>query len=95
MSLDPSPLHGRVTWLAEQNRWYTSILRGHYGYHGLPHNFPALNAFHQEIRRIWFRSLRRRSQRARTLTWDKFTALLSRFPLPPPRITRPWAARTA
>ena len=29
--------------LAEQHRWYASILRGHYGYFGLPHNWRALN----------------------------------------------------
>ena len=26
--------------LAEQHRWYASVLRGHYGYYGLPHNCP-------------------------------------------------------
>src|SRR5579864_2736985 len=27
--------------LAEQHRWYCSILRGHYGYFGMPHNWRA------------------------------------------------------
>ena len=81
--------------LAEQQRWYASILRGHYGYYGLPNNSRALSAFHQEVRRIWFRCLRQRSQKARSLTWDRFKAMLERFPLPPPRITHPWAARMA
>jgi group II intron reverse transcriptase/maturase len=81
--------------LAAQHRWYASILRGHYGYYGVPNNIRALNAFHQEIRRIWFRSLRRRSQKARRLTWEKFKTLLERFPLPQPHITHPWAARAA
>jgi RNA-directed DNA polymerase len=81
--------------LAEQHRWYASVLRGHYGYYGLPNNFRALSAFHQEARRIWFRCLRRRSQKARSLGWDKFKAMLERFPLPPPRITQPWTARPA
>src|ERR1700746_937036 len=69
--------------MAEQQRWYASILRGHYGYYGLPNNSRALSAFHQEVRRIWFRSLRQRSQKARSLTWDRFKAMLERFPLPP------------
>ena len=80
--------------LVEQHRWYASILRGHYGYYGLPHNFRALSAFRQEVRRTWFRCLRRRSQKARKLTWATFTAMLERFPLPLPRITHPWPART-
>ena len=29
--------------LAEQHRWYASVLRGHYGYFGMPHNWRALN----------------------------------------------------
>ena len=39
--------------MAEQQRWYASILRGHYVYYGLPNNSRALSAFHQEVRRIW------------------------------------------
>ena len=81
--------------MAEQQRWYASILRGHYAYYGLPSNSQALSAFHQEVRRIWFRCLRQRSQKARSLSWDRFKAMLERFPLPLPRITHPWAARTA
>jgi group II intron reverse transcriptase/maturase len=81
--------------MAEQQRWYASILRGHYRYYGLPNNSRALSAFHQEVRRIWFRCLRQRSQKGRSLSWDRFKAMLERFPLPPPRITHPWAARTA
>jgi len=81
--------------LAEQYRWYASVLRGHYGYYGRPHNYPALSAFRQQVRRIWFRCLRRRSQKSRRMGWPEFEALIARFPLPRPRITHPWAARTA
>jgi RNA-directed DNA polymerase len=78
--------------LAEQHRWLSSVLRGHYGYYGMPHNYPALSLFHQELRRLWFRTLRRRSQKARRLNWDRFKAIVARFPLPLPRITHPWTA---
>jgi RNA-directed DNA polymerase len=81
--------------LAEQHRWLSSVLRGHYGYYGVPHNYPALSAFHQEVRRIWRRTLRRRSQKAKRLHWDRFKAMLQHFPLPLPRITHPWTAATA
>jgi RNA-directed DNA polymerase len=76
--------------LAEQHRWYSSVLRGHYGYYGVSHNLAALSAFHQEVRRIWRRYLRRRSQKAKRMDWDRFKAVLERFPLPEPRITHPW-----
>jgi RNA-directed DNA polymerase len=81
--------------LAEQHRWLSSVLRGHYGYYGVPHNYPALSAFHQEVRRIWYHALRRRSQKAKCLNWNAFKALLTRFPLPLPRITHPWTPATA
>ena len=79
--------------LAEQHRWYSRVLSGHYGYFGLPHNWRSLNGFRQEIRRIWFDCLRRRSQKSRRMGWDWFDTLTASLPLPKPRITHPWAPR--
>jgi RNA-directed DNA polymerase len=81
--------------LAKQHRWYASVLLGHYGYYGRPHNYPALNSFRQQVRRIWFCCLRRRSQKSRRMGWEEFEVLTSRFPLPLARITRPWTVRHA
>jgi RNA-directed DNA polymerase len=81
--------------MAKQHRWYASILRGHYGYYGMPHNWRALNGFRQEVRRIWFDCLRRRSQKSRRMGWNWFEALTACFPLPRPRITHPWTPRMA
>jgi len=64
--------------LAEQHRWYASILLGHYGYFGMPHNWRALNGFLQQIRRIWFNCLRRRSQKSRRMAWAWFEDATSR-----------------
>ncbi len=83
------------TPLAEQHRWYASVLRGHYGYYGMPHNWRSLNGFLQEVRRIWFTCLRRRSQKNRRMGWDRFQALTTCLPLPQPRITHPWTPRAA
>jgi RNA-directed DNA polymerase len=77
-------MHRRVT---EQHEWLCQVLRGHYQYFGVTSNFRSLNAFYQEVRRIWFRALSRRSQRK--LTWERYTALLTRLPLPSPSITHP------
>ena len=63
------------------------VLRGHDAYYGLPSNWPRLDSFHDAVRRRWYRVLRRRSQRR--LTWERFNALLERFPLPSTRITHP------
>jgi len=46
--------------------------------------------FYEEVRRRWYRVLKRRSQRA--LTWKRFNVLLERFPLPAPHISHPRAA---
>lgn len=77
--------------LADQHRWYVSVLRGHCAYYGMPHNWRALAGFRQQLRRIWFTCLRRRSQRSRRAGWDWFDAVTARYPLPPVRITRSWA----
>jgi RNA-directed DNA polymerase len=79
--------------LAEQHQWYSSVLRGHYGYYGMPHNWRSLNGFHRGVRRIWFNCLRRRSQKNRRVGWDWFEALTERLPLPRPRITHPWTPK--
>lgn len=70
--------------LPAQHRWLCRVLRGHYRYYGLPSNWHALDGFYDEVRRGWFRALRRRSQRG--LTWDRFTQWLARLPLPGARI---------
>jgi len=77
--------------LADQHRWYVSVLRGHCAYYGMPHNWRALAGFRQQLRRIWFTCLKRRSQRSRRAGWDWFEAVTVRYQLPPVRITRSWA----
>jgi len=83
----------RHTPIADQHTWLSQVLRGHYAYYGLPSNFRLLMAFYEQLRDLWYRALRRRSQRG--LTWDRFHALLERFPLPSPRITHPVQPRPA
>jgi RNA-directed DNA polymerase len=70
-----------------QREWLASVLRGHYAYYGLPGNWHRLDTFYNEVRRLWYRVLRRRSQRV--LSQSRFYDLLERFPLPTPRITHP------
>jgi len=72
----------------EQHAWLSSVLRGHYGYYGVPRNFPALVSFYQHVYRFWHRSLQQRSQRA-CWTRERREAFEARFALPLPRITHP------
>ena len=71
--------------IADQQRYLSAVLLGHYSYYGLTGNGRALNAFCHQLVRRWNHWLRRRSQ-LRCLTWAKFARLLKRFPLPPSKI---------
>lgn len=79
--------------LTVQHRWLSSVQRGHYGYFGLPHNWRSISAFRQDIRRIWFTCLKRRSQKSRRMGWAWFEDVTKHLPLPLPRITHPWTPR--
>jgi RNA-directed DNA polymerase len=74
--------------IPEQGRWLAQVVRGFFAYHAVPTNFPALNAFHHHIKRLWMRTLRRRSQKDRT-TWERIKTLASDY-LPKPKILHPW-----
>ena len=74
--------------VAEQHQWLCRVLRGHYAYYGLPSNHRSMQCFFWQVQRLWYRSLKRRSQRSH-LSWQRFSQLLDRLPLPVPRINRP------
>jgi RNA-directed DNA polymerase len=64
-------------------------LRGHYGYFGITGNFAALSRFLYGVTRVWRKWLDRRSHKAH-MTWERMARLLERYPLPMPRISRPF-----
>jgi hypothetical protein len=72
----------------EQGRWLAQVVGGYFAYHAVPTNGPALSAFRSDVKRLWWQSLRRRSQNDLT-TWAKFGRLAERW-LPQVRITHPW-----
>jgi hypothetical protein len=61
-------------------------LRGHYNYHGVMGNYRSLWSYFYQVVRLLRKWLGRRSQKS-YMTWEKFSALLSRFPLEEPRVT--------
>jgi group II intron reverse transcriptase/maturase len=61
------------------------VLSGHYAYYGRRDNFEALVQFLRRLRCIWKKWLSRRGRYA-YVTWEKLDAILSRHPLPKPRI---------
>jgi group II intron reverse transcriptase/maturase len=68
--------------LTEQHRTLSQKLRGHFAYYGITGNGGALHRFRDAVLRFWRQWLSRRT-RGHTLTWDHFTRLLERYPLPP------------
>ncbi len=61
-------------------------LVGHFNYFGVSGNSRSMQLLVAETRKVWLKWLRRRSNRSR-LSWERYEALLARYPLPSPRIT--------
>lgn len=74
--------------IPEQGAYLGAVVRGHVQYYGVPGNAPAIRAFHWKASRLWHKALRRRSQKARHLTWDRMTKYVARW-LPPARLCHP------
>jgi RNA-directed DNA polymerase len=74
--------------IVEQRDWLISVIRGYFAYHAIPGNWAALGSFRTQCTRLWYQTLRRRSQKSR-LTWDRMKELAKAW-LPPARILHPW-----
>jgi len=74
--------------IPEQGRWLAQVVRGYFAYHAVPLNVAAPSAFRYHIKRLWLRTLRRRSQKDR-ITWERMTKLANDF-LPQPKTLHPW-----
>jgi RNA-directed DNA polymerase len=72
-------------------QWLRSVVAGHNRYYGVPTNLQSLYSFRFNVGRLWYRSLRRRSQRKR-LNWERMRRLLHHW-LPWPRVHHPYPLR--
>src|SRR6202790_5128481 len=73
----------RHTPIDEQGRWLGTMMKGYFAYFAVPTNTYLLSAFRYHTSIIWFRSLRRRSQRHR-LSWEIWDRLF--LPSKPPPV---------
>src|SRR6202008_1514224 len=64
--------------IAEQGRYLRAVVAGHVRYFGVPRNGARLGRFRSHITRLWYRTLRRRSQ-ARRLTWERMARIKSQW----------------
>ncbi|MQB00721.1 MAG: maturase [Actinobacteria bacterium] len=74
--------------IPEQGRWLASVVRGHLAYYAVPTNSKAVRQFRTQVIRLWYRALRRRSQRT-GLDWKRMNRLVARW-LAPARLQHPW-----
>ncbi len=74
-----------------REQWQALVrkLRGHFGYFGITGNYEGIRRYREGVKHVWRKWLGRRSNRAR-MSWDRMGRLLERYPLPPPRIARPY-----
>jgi RNA-directed DNA polymerase len=78
-------MHGAPRSIAQ---WLGQVVRGYFQYHAIPGNWARLRAFRNDVLRMWYQTLRRRSQRSR-LTWERFLDGLGAL-LPPIEILQPY-----
>lgn len=86
-------LHAFKEWLKKSRTmqmrelWETvkAKLRGHFGYYGVTDNSSGISRFAHEVTLLLHKWLNRRGKRS-CLNWEKFTKMLTLFPLPKPRI---------
>ncbi len=73
--------------IAETGAWVKQMLQGHLNYYAVSGNHPSLWWFCNQVRWLWLKSLRRRSQKAR-LSWERFIRIVDRF-FPPIKVLHP------
>jgi hypothetical protein len=74
--------------LPELGAYLRSVVAGHVRYYGVPRNGGAIRSFRGEVMWLWWRALKRRSQRAR-LSWERMQRLCRQW-LPPAHICHPY-----
>ena len=72
----------------EVGEWLEMVLNGYYRYHAVPGNADRMWSFRFHVGRLWFRTLRRRSDKTR-LNWTRMDRIIKRW-LPHPRILHPY-----
>lgn len=75
-----------------QGRWLRGVIQGHINYYGVPGNSKALNAFLFQVKYAWWQALRRRSHKARRLTWQRMQIFIGRW-IPQARVCHPYPSQ--
>ena len=73
----------------EQGAWLRMVIQGYYNYHAVPDNERALAQIRYQTGLLWYKSLRRRSHKAKRLKWDRMNRYIEKW-LPLPKILHPY-----
>jgi group II intron reverse transcriptase/maturase len=74
--------------IAETGEWLQKVVRGYFQYHAVPGNTGSLGLFRERLSRLWWHTIRRRSQKHR-INWAKLHRVFDRW-LPRPCILHPF-----
>jgi RNA-directed DNA polymerase len=72
----------------QTGQWLKSVVQGHFNYYAVPGNLKSLGVFRNRVLALWWRTLRRRSQKRR-INWTRTLVLATRW-LPQPRALHPF-----
>ena len=75
--------------IPEQGQWLRAVVLGHLNYYAVPGNKQSTDAFRTAAMKEWLHALRRRSQKARSLTWKRFQRLVRTW-LPTSKVRHPY-----
>jgi RNA-directed DNA polymerase len=67
----------------QTGKWLQTVVQGYFNYYAVPGNLTSLGIFRDRVIALWWRTLRRRSQR-RSISWTRILTLAGRW-LPQPR----------
>ncbi len=74
--------------IPQQGAYLRSVLMGHMRYYAVPMNNRAMSAFRQSVQWLWWKTLKRRSQK-HNLPWRRMRKLCVKW-LPPVRVYHPY-----
>src|SRR5713226_3569615 len=69
-------------------QWLKSVVQGYFNYYAVPGNLASLGVFRDRVLALWWRTLRRRSQKRR-ISWTRILELAQRW-IPQPRALHPF-----
>ena len=87
-SIKETLMRNRHEPVAKQGEWLNRVVRGYLNYHAIPGNSLRIVSFRFLVKHLWFRALKRRSQRC-SLKWERFERLADHW-IPKARILHPY-----